>query len=221
MNIQPFIALGFAALQSLSLWKKWSRLEYFSKPAVMVVLFIWLWTATGLKGAGLWFGLGILFSLVGDLFLMIAPVRMFLPGLIAFLLAHIAYVIGFNTPLPPFSGWGIFLAVMIGLSGARIIRRILGPLAAKGLRRMRFPIVAYGAAISLMVLSALMKLTDVSWSAGAALLVGFGAFMFYISDIILAWNKFVSPIRYGRIYNIAVYHLGQIALIAGVVLHLG
>jgi len=119
------------------------------------------------------------------------------------------------------SSWGIFLAVMIGLSGARIIRRILDPLAAKGLTRMRFPIIAYGAAISLMVLSALMKLTDVSWSAGAALLVGFGAFMFYISDIILAWNKFVSPIRYGRIYNIAVYHLGQIALIAGVVLHLG
>jgi len=48
-----------------------------------------------------------------------------------------------------------------------------------------------------------------------------GAFLFYISDIILAWNKFVAPIQYGRIYNIAAYHLGQIMLIAGVIAQFG
>jgi hypothetical protein len=52
----------------------------------------------------------------------------------------------------------------------------------------------------------------------AALLVALGAFLFYLSDIILAWMKFVAPIQNGRIYNILAYHLGQIALIAGVVL---
>jgi hypothetical protein len=45
-----------------------------------------------------------------------------------------------------------------------------------------------------------------------------GALFFYLSDIVLAWNKFVSPIRNGRIYNIAMYHIGQIAIIAGVIL---
>jgi uncharacterized membrane protein YhhN len=74
----------------------------------------------------------------------------------------------------------------------------------------------YGIVISIMLLSALIKLTDVSWKAGAALLVGAGAFLFYLSDLILAWNKFVSPIQNGRIYNILSYHLGQIVLIAGV-----
>jgi hypothetical protein len=53
------------------------------------------------------------------------------------------------------------------------------------------------------------------------LLVSLGAFLFYISDIILAWNKFVAPIQHGRIYNIAAYHLGQILLIAGVVVQFG
>jgi YhhN-like protein. len=39
----------------------------------------------------------------------------------------------------------------------------------------------------------MMKQTDLTWEAGAALLVGAGAVLFYISDIILAWNKFVRP----------------------------
>jgi hypothetical protein len=33
----------------------------------------------------------------------------------------------------------------------------------------------------------------------------------------LAWNKFVSPIRNGRILNMLSYHVGQIGLIAGVI----
>ena len=83
---------------------------------------------------------------------------------------------------------------------------------------MRMPILVYSIMILLMVVSAMVKLTDVNWKAGAALLVSAGAFLFYMSDIILAWNKFVAPVPYGRIYNIAAYHLGQIALIAGVVM---
>jgi len=47
-----------------------------------------------------------------------------------------------------------------------------------------------------------------------------GAFLFYISDLILAWNRFVAPIQNGRLLNIVAYHLGQIALIVGVAMHL-
>ena len=218
MNILLIAALGFAALESFALWKTQPRLEYIAKPAVMVTLFIWLWTASRLNSALLWFGIGVLFSLAGDILLMFSLDRFFLAGLVAFLLAHIAYVIGFNIPIPGFSAWGIILAVMVGLGGTRIIRRILAQLESKGQGRMRIPIILYSFVISLMLLSAMMKLMDISWSATSSLLVSAGAFLFYISDIILAWNKFVSPIQNGRIYNIAAYHLGQIALIAGVIM---
>ena len=221
MNILLIAAFVFAALEALALSKNWLRLEYIAKPAVMLVLFIWLWTTAGLKGASLWFGLGILLSLAGDVLLMISFDKLFLAGLVAFLFAHIAYVIGFNIPLPVFSMWGIVLAFMIGLGGTRVIRRILALLAAKGQDRMRMPIIIYSMVISLMLLSAMMKLTDITWDAGASVLVSVGALLFYISDIILAWNKFVSPIQHGRIYNIAAYHLGQIALIAGVIIEFG
>jgi uncharacterized membrane protein YhhN len=214
-------ALIFAALESLALWKKWMRLEYLAKPAVMVILFLWLLTSAGLDGAALWFGLGILLSLTGDVLLMISLDRLFLAGLVAFLLAHLAYLIGFNIPIPEISAWGFVLAVIVGLGGVRVIRRIVAPLASSGQMRMRMPIMIYGTVISLMLLSAMMKLTEITWGAGAAVLVSVGAFLFYVSDIILAWHKFVAPIQNGRIYNIGAYHLGQIMLIAGVVTQFG
>jgi len=218
MHIFLLAAFVFAALEALALWKNSPRLENIAKPAVMIALFIWLWTSAGLNGALLWFGLGILLSLAGDVLLMISLDRLFIAGLIAFLLAHVAYVIGFNTPLPALSAWGFILAFMIGISGVRVIRQIVAPLHAKGQAGFRIPILLYALVISLMLLSAMLKLTDTSWQASAALLVALGAFLFYLSDIILAWMKFVAPIQNGRIYNILAYHLGQIALIAGVVL---
>ena len=214
-------ALVFAALESLALWKKSRLLEYLAKPAVMVVLFLWLWTSTGLSGASLWFGLGILLSLTGDILLMVSLDRLFMAGLVAFLLAHLAYLIGFNIPIPQISAWGFFLAIMVGLGGMRTIRRIIAALVANGQARMRTPIIIYGTVISLMLLSAMMKLTDLTWNANAGVLVSVGAFLFYVSDIILAWHKFVAPIQHGRIYNIGAYHLGQIILIAGVVAQFG
>jgi len=214
-------ALGFAALEALALWKKWTRLEYLAKPAVMIVLLLWLWTTTGLGGAALWFGLGILLSLTGDILLMISLDRLFLAGLIAFLLAHLAYLIGFNIPIPEISAWGFVLAIIVGLGGVRVMRRIVAPLTSSGQARMRMPIIIYSAVISLMLLSAMMKMTEITWNTNAAALVGVGAFLFYVSDIILAWNKFVAPIQNGRIYNIGAYHLGQIMLIAGVIAQFG
>lgn len=217
MNILLITAFIFAGLEALALHKNWFNLEVVAKPAVMICLFLWLFTTVGLDGALLWFGVGILLSLLGDVLLMISLDRFFLYGLAAFLFAHVFYIIGFNTPIPELSAWSVILAVLIGWGGAKVIRRILGSVIAKGQGRLRLPILIYGVVISVMLLSAMIKLNDLSWDAGASILVSLGAFLFYISDVILAWNKFVASIPHGRIYNIAAYHLGQIALIAGVI----
>jgi hypothetical protein len=58
---------------------------------------------------------------------------------------------------------------------------------------------------------------DPRWKTNAALFVSLGAFLFWISDLVLAWNQFVSPINNGRVFNIITYNLGQIGLIAGVI----
>jgi len=210
-------ALIFAGLMSLALWKNWRWLEVIAKPAVMILLFAYLFTSLGLTGAALWFGVGLLFSLVGDV-LLLSLDRLFIYGLAAFLLAQICYVVGFNSPASAVTLWGLLLAVIVGLGGARVIRRILSGLTEKGQTRMRLPVMVYGIVITLMLLSAMLKLTDPAWGVGASLLVALGAFLFFMSDIILAWNRFVSPIQNGRMINISLYHLGQICIVAGVVM---
>ncbi|MFZ5858571.1 MAG: lysoplasmalogenase [Chloroflexota bacterium] len=210
-------ALIFAALTALATWKKNRGLEFIAKPAVMVLLLLYLWTSAGLNGALLWFALGMFFSLIGDVLLLWLD-RMFLFGLISFLLAQIAYLVGFNSPPSEVSLWGLAMAVIVAVGSARVLRRILSALAEKGNTRMRIPIVVYGLVITLMLLSAMLKLTDPTWGAGASLLVALGAFLFYLSDIVLAWLKFVTPIQNGRVINIGLYHLGQICIAAGVVM---
>ena len=76
----------------------------------MVCLFLWLYASTGLQGTPFWFGVGILFSLAGDVLLMISLDRMFLLGLIAFLFAHVSYITGFREELETINAWSLFLA---------------------------------------------------------------------------------------------------------------
>jgi uncharacterized membrane protein YhhN len=159
----------------------------------------------------------MLLSLTGDVLLLWID-RFFIFGLVAFLLAHVAYLVGLNMPFSTVSAWGFILAIIIGLGGARVLRQIISALTLKGQKRMRVPVFVYGIVITLMLLSAMLKLTDPQWGAGASLLLAVGAFLFFISDIVLAWNKFVSPIQNGRMINIFLYHVGQILIAAGVVM---
>ena len=221
MYFWPILALLFAALETFALTRNLQRLEYVAKPAVMICLFLWLYASTGLQGNPFWFGVGILFSLAGDVFLMIALDRLFLFGLIAFLFAHLAYITGFREQLPIVNTWSFVILLFIVINAGRLIRRILGALRLRGEKKLVVPVFVYGAVVSFMLYAAMVTLYDPVWKASAALLVSLGAFLFWVSDLILAWNKFVSPIKNGRVFNVAAYHLGQIGLIAGVISQFG
>ena len=217
MVIWPILAIFFTGLEAFALRKNLHRLETIAKPAVMVCLFLWLFTTTGLQGPFLWFGVGILFSLAGDILLMISLDRFFVPGLAMFLLAHISYLAGFQEQLLNPTGWSFILLFFIFLNGYRLLRRIVAAMRAGGHDRVVTPVIVYGLVLSLMLYAALSTIFDPAWGTGAAFFVSAGAFLFYISDLILAWNKFVSPFQNSRIFNMLAYHLGQIGLIAGVI----
>jgi len=221
MNILFVLALVFAVLESFALWKGLNKLEYVVKPAVMICLFFWLYLSTGLQGLTLWFGIGILFSLAGDVLLMISLDRMFIFGLIAFLLAHVAYLFGFQNELMEINAWSVLLIVILSISAVRVMRRIVSAIRAKGQTRLANPVIVYSTVITVMLYAAMTTISNPVWKTNASFFVSVGAFLFYISDLILAWNKFVSPIKNGRILNIAAYHLGQIGLIAGIISQFG
>ncbi len=215
-----WLAWVFVGLTALAVGKNQRWLEILTKPTVMVVLILYLVSEGGGQGALVWFVLGLIFSLVGDVFLL-WPDRWFLAGLAAFLLAQIAYLIGFNLPPSPLSWWGLGLALIVGYGSARILRRLMEALHEKGQESLRGPVLAYGVAIALMLLSALLKLSDAGWGETPAVLVAGGALLFFLSDVILAWNRFVAPVRQGRLLNMVLYHLGQVGIAAGVAIQFG
>jgi uncharacterized membrane protein YhhN len=170
-----------------------------------------------LQGNTFWFGLGVLFSLTGDVLLMISLDRLFLPGLAAFLLAHISYITGFRAELMTANIWSLILLVFIAINVSRLIHRIVGSMRARGENRLILPVIVYGIVISIVLYAAMSTTSNLAWTPLAAFLVSAGALLFAASDVILAWMKFVTPLKNGRIWNMALYHLGQIGLIAGVI----
>ena len=221
MIIWLLLALTFAALEALALSRGSKKLEWLAKPAVMFCLFIWLYLNTGLQGLMLWFGVGILFSLAGDVLLMLSLDKLFVFGLLAFLLAHVSYIMGFKAQFASASAGSFLLVIILAISATRLMRRIIGTMRAKGQNRLVIPVIIYSTVITIMLFAAMTTIFDPAWTTGAAFLVSAGAFLFFVSDIILAWNKFVSPIKNGRRLNIAAYHLGQIGLIAGIISQFG
>jgi uncharacterized membrane protein YhhN len=209
-----WIALLFALLDWIAVARGWKVMEYIAKPAVMVCLIAWLGVNGGWSGPLFWFSAGLFFSMAGDVFLML-PKERFVAGLVSFLLAHIAYVIGLNTTPIPITIVTLIILVIVGLVSTRLFLKISQGLVATGNSQLKIPVMIYTIVISLMLFSALLAFLRPSWSPGAALLVGFGALLFFLSDSLLAWNKFVSPLKYGRLMVIITYHIGQVLITLG------
>ncbi len=217
-----YLLIGVALIVAITDWvavaTRRKTLEYFAKPGVMLVLLVWLWQASGFSGSLIWFGLGLVFSMAGDIFLML-PRERFIAGLVAFLLAHVAYIIGFNQTPTAFNLAGFVLAVLVALVFLRVYRRIAVGLDSSGQPALKTPVLVYSLVISVMLLSALLTLAADTWQAGAAILISAGALLFFLSDTLLASNKFVTPIRWGRLAVIITYHLGQILITVGAAWH--
>lgn len=185
--------------------------EYVCKPLVMVVLLLVARSvhpdSAGERG---WFVVALACSLAGDVFLMFPDSggSLFMAGLGAFLLAHLAYIAGF---------------VALGLSTARLLGGVElaavgavvvgGPIVRAVDRSeqqsfLRGPVIVYMAAISVMVACAV---GTGRWLAAV------GALLFYASDAMIAWNRFVKEREGDRIVIIVAYHLAQFALVASLV----
>ncbi len=214
------IILIFAVLDWIAAEKQWKPLEYVAKPATMLAVLMWIGLSSGFGGPMLWFTVGVIFCLAGDIFLML-PRDMFIFGLLAFLVGQICYVIGFSSTAPYLNLWGVFLIIVLGIYMGWLYPKIATSLSEKGRAGLKIPVLIYSIVISSMVYSALMTWTRPGWLAAAALSVSIGAVLFYISDSTLAWNRFVTPLPHARLRTMIFYHLGQIGIILGAILHAG
>jgi uncharacterized membrane protein YhhN len=181
------------------------RLEYVAKPAVMV----------GLVGVALllnpvsptqraFFVVALLLGLASDVFLML-PRDLFLPGLVAALVEHVAYIAGFRAR--DFHLGLLVLAAVIALVSAAVFLSPILRALRRDHRRLIVPVIAYVAVFVVMVASA---------GGSGSLLALAGALLFLYSDALLAWYRFVRPLSWGRFVNIIAYHSGLALLVLSI-----
>ncbi len=213
------ISLFLALIDWLAVARHRKRLEYVFKPATLVAVLIGAWLLTQ-DAHDVWqarfFLPGLAFSLAGDVFLMLPGERFFLPGLVSFLLAHLCYIAGLNPTLPPCPT--LVLLVIVAAIGVTLYRSIAAGLRRQGQRALLVPVALYSVVLSLMLFSAWATLFRPEWTSLRRGLVIVGASLFFGSDAMLAWDRFVAPSSRLRLLVIVTYHLGQVALAASIAL---
>jgi len=126
---------------------------------------------------------GLLFSLAGDIFLML-PTDLFIAGLVSFLIAHLIYIVAFRVDVRlRFSGRSLGSLAPFVIYGV-IMFVVLAPYVGG----MLVPVLVYMVAILVMAWQA-----EERWSQTrqrGALLAFIGAALFVISDSALAVNRF-------------------------------
>ena len=198
--------LSTAALTIAAQYRHAKRLEYVTKPLTTALIV----ALAALHGHGApslhayqtWIVLGLLASLVGDVCLMLEGERWFVRGLVAFLTAHLCYIAAFaiarNGNAAP---W--YYALPFVLYGAAILR-VLWP----HLGEMRQPVLAYVAVILIMAWQAANRWFAARGADGTSWALA-GAYLFVLSDSVLALARFRGNWRSARFWVLSTYFAAQ------------
>ncbi len=180
------------------------------KPLTMVLALMcvwWLTRASRYPIARWLLLLGLLLSMVGDVSLLSADG--FVPGLGAFLLAHLAYLGMLRRDSPR---WLPHTPALLACATAGAL--LYAYLWQHGLpSTLRLPVLAYVGVIATMASQALGRATALR--TPAAWCVAAGALSFMLSDSLLAFDLFVQPLPNVYLWVLGSYYLAQWLIVHG------
>jgi uncharacterized membrane protein YhhN len=153
----------------------------------------------------LWITLGLLFGLGGDVALMLRTRRAFVVGLVLFLVGHLIYANLWTT----LNGWHTadLVSAAVLLVAAALSVFYLRP----GLGRMQGPVLLYILVICFMVNRAVSTFFGAYFSTTQAWLITAGALLFWLSDLLLAINRFRRPFK-AEPAGLFLYYGGQLLI---------
>lgn len=182
-------------------------LHYIGKPLATLLLFWQVLRSSDAVSARYRtaVAIGMALSLVGDVCLML-PGDLFVPGLVAFLLAHIGYIVAFA---PGSSGKARGVAfVMVAIVGAANLYGLLPRVDPA----LKIPVVAYTVVLAAMAAFALAR----AWTPAVAAVLprsarfgAVGAVLFMTSDSLLAWDRFGGGIPMSALLVLGTYYAAQ------------
>jgi uncharacterized membrane protein YhhN len=148
---------------------------------------------------------GLALSFGGDMALMFTSPRSFTVGLVLFLLAHVTYAVVLTVPagFARADWWSAIAMVVV----SALVYAYLYP----GLGPRKGSVLAYVLVIGFMMHRATATFRADYFTRTQAWVITAGAALFYVSDLILAVNKFRRPFRHNRL-SLAFYYGGQTCL---------
>ena len=183
-------------------------LEVISKTAAsasFVSVGVVRWSAGEVPGG--WFLGALAVCAAGDVLLL--GKRSFDAGLLAFLVGHALYIVGFNAALP-IEMWPLLILVPPGLVSVGAAVWLWSHLGQR-----RILVLTYVAAITIMVWGGFSTVfrSSMPWMAAA------GASLFYLSDLAVARHRFVHESFVNRTLGLPTYYLGQLLLAMSIGAH--
>ena len=149
---------------------------------------------------------GLIFCLIGDVCLALPQEKVFMGGLVAFLVGHVFYIFSFLSLVQIFHWISTGLFIIFGVSA--FVFFWLRP----HLRSMLIPVLLYILVITIMVSGAWAVFWKSSFHISGRTLILAGSFCFYFSDIFVARNRFIKEEYRNRLLGLPLYYTGQFLL---------
>jgi alkylglycerol monooxygenase len=196
-----------AALATATSAQGWMAAHQVFKPLALLLAIALVATRSGWMRQQRAFDLklfaALFFCLAGDVLLMLPG--LFIPGLVAFLLAHLCFLALFRQGVRWFAS-RTALACTLGAAVAMYaaLFPFLGPV-------LKVAVAAYALVIALMAAQAIGRATLLR--DGAATAVAIGAVFFMLSDGVLAINRFAYPLPMAQLWVLATYYAAQVLIV--------
>lgn len=219
VDLAVLVLTGLFTLANwIAIWRGKLKAYYITKPLVLLGLIFYFLLQGACNPTRLPFLVGLIFSLLGDIFLIPQSTRWFMLGVGAFGMAHLSYIVGFNASLPPVPYLIIGLAAV--LAGIVVMYMTIDRFAVSSeVNKKLLPFFkAYGIVVLAMAISALLCLARPGWSDQSAVLAGIGGILFFISDAMIGLEKLNRRLPKYKFWIIVTYHLGQFLIVAAVLL---
>ena len=199
--ILSVLAFGSATTHIYADRKGLRRYAYVFKPLTMVLLLLIAVLAArdNISVYGLVIIAGIVFSLVGDVAMML-PKKQIIIGMGAFLVAHVAYIISFSSSTFAITNAWLLLPFLV-------YALIMGLTVLPHTGKLKLPVGIYEVAIMVMAWRALERMLQ-KGSTGATLAFA-GALLFVISDSLWACNFIVKRCKKAQALILVTYYLAQ------------
>lgn len=155
--------------------------------------------------------IGLFASSFGDIFLELDDdygLDMFIPGLVSFLIAHLFYIRAFSGKLQSSAMWVAIPIVVV------YYLVVMSKLIPKAEPELRIPVLVYGLAISSMAFLSINRFFCNQLNTTSKFLSLLGSLSFVISDTVLAFNKFHTPIDNAKVIVMITYYGGQFCIAA-------